>query len=287
MRSSRARSEQSVDVKLLGLPLVHLTSIVIEFDTPVPSSRWRDMGSCYGSASSSGGSGGVAVAEALFGDPINSFCSVEGRDLFVGTSSGRIALFDMRMAAAACGESGSLEQGRESSSAVCEMKDIDAWSTGGVRALQCVEGDMIAVIGDKGMKRWPASDYEPLKKNEQGGVPMLAIPFPGRLRTGGHGHSLLSGNACMVLQQGSPAYIFDAASCAYGSCSKLVLPWSSLPVHMGASSVTFRALVDASAPAADGTIDAGGWGQGQNWEFSRWGCNYSDWGSAVLQSQPR
>jgi hypothetical protein len=244
------------------------------------------MGSCYGSAGSSGSRGGLAVAEALFGDPISSFCSVDGRDLFVGTSSGRIALFDLRVAAAACSGSMPPEQAEDGTSTVCEMKDIDAWSTGGVRALQCVEGDMIAIIGDKGMKRWPASDQEPLKKNEQGGVSMLAIPFPGRQRAGGNAHSLMSGSACMVLQQGSPAYVYDAASCAYGSCSKLVLPWSSMPVHMGASSVVFRDLVGPSASAAD-TIDAGGWGQGQNWEFTLWGCDYSDWGSAVLQSQPR
>jgi hypothetical protein len=242
------------------------------------------MGFCHLLGTSGWHSIGTAVAEAKFGDPISSFISVEGRDLFVGTSSGRITLFDMRMAAVVWQESSPAEQAAEASSSVCEIKDIDAWSTCGVRSLQCVEGDMIAIIGDKGMKRWPTADHEPLKLREK--PSMRQIPFPGRRRTGGQGHSLQSGSTSMILQQGSPAYVYDAASYSFGSCSNLILPWSSLPIHMGTSSVVFRDSTSDSV-AADVIIDSGSWGQGQFWDFTLWDCNHSDWGSALLQNQPR
>jgi hypothetical protein len=239
---------------------------------------------CFGSGSSRTCRSSAAVAEAHFGDPISSYVSVEGRDLFVGTSSGRIALFDMRMAAAVWDATTAAEP-RDMLNTVCELKDIDAWSTCGIRALQRVEGDMIAVVGDKGLKRWPAANHEPLKKGET--PAMSQIPFPGRQRTGGQGHSLLSGSTCMVLRQGSPSYVYDAASYSFGCCSNLVLPWSSLPIHMGASSVVFRELAGDSAASADCIVDAGGWGQGKLWDFTLWACEYSDWGSAASQNQPR
>jgi hypothetical protein len=249
------------------------------------------MGFCCAMGSSRTVHSSAPVAEAKFGDPITSFHSVEGRDLYVGTTCGRIALFDMRMAAAVFNATPPDEQGPDAPSkhyemsTICEMNDIDAWSTCGVRALQLVEGDMIAVIGEKGMKRWPAADHEPLRCKE---APCLrAIPFPGRQRTGGQGHSLSSGSSCMVLQQGCPAYVYDAASYSYGSCCKLVLPWSSTPLHMGASSVIFREMAHNFAAGTDDVVDAGGWGLGRGWDFTLWGCGYSDWGSAVVQNQPR
>ena len=243
------------------------------------------MGFCHNLGSSRRGCNGAAVAAANFGDPISAFISLESRDLFVGTSSGRITLFDMRMAAAVWEEAPRHEQPPDASSTVCEVKDIDSWSTCGVRAFQSVEGDVIAMIGDKGMKRWPAANYEPLKPGE---IPaMRQIPFPGRRRTGGQGHSLLCGNSCMVFQQGSAAYVYDAASYSFGSCSNLILPWSSVPIHMGTSSVVFREPCSDSVAAAETIVDSGSWGQGRFWDFTLWACDYSDWGSAILQNQPR
>jgi hypothetical protein len=243
------------------------------------------MGFCYGLGKSLGGrSCAAAVAEAKFGDPISAFISFESRDLFVGTSSGRITLFDMRMAAAVWQDS-LAEQAPDVSSTICEVKDIDTWSTCGVRALQCVEGDIIAIIGDKGMKRWPAVNHEPLKAGE---IPaMRQIPFPGRRRAGGQGHSLLCGGSCMVFQSGSPAYVYDATSYAFGSCSNLILPWSGLPIYMGTSSVVFRDSASDCAASADVFVDPTSWGQGRFWEFTLWDCGYSDWGSAILQHQTR
>ena len=242
------------------------------------------MGFCYGLCSSSGGRG-APVAEAKFGDPISSFISVEGKDLFVGTSSGRIGLFDMRMAAEVRDVSSPAVHLPEVPNTVCELKDIDSWSTCGVRALQCVEGDMIALVGEKGLKRWPAANHEPLKRGET--PAMRQIPFPGRQRSGGQGHSLLSGSTCMVLQQGSPVYVYDAASYCYGCCKNLILPWSSLPIHMGSSSIVFREPTGDCATTAEVIVDAGGFEQGRFWDFTLWGCDYSDWGSALVQHQPR
>jgi hypothetical protein len=58
---------------------------------------------------------------------------------------------------------------------------------------------------------------------------------------------------------------------------------------MGASSVVFRELPDASSThvAADMIVDAGGFWQGTYRDFTLWNCEYSDWGSAVMQNQPR
>ena len=91
----------------------------------------------------------------------------------------------------------------------------------------------------------------------------------------------------MVLQQGSPAYAYDAASYAYASCKNLVLPWSSVPIHIGASSIVFRDLTSGSATAADVVVDSEWLGLGKYWDFTLWGCDYSDWGAAVRNNQPR